>query len=112
MLFATHLVDRVTEVLGNMKLIESDFILCLRHARQRGVDERGPHVHRNAVDRRDSPRATARCMMPSTAFQLSPIKRETAEIDASCNQSITSASNKAVKPLPGSAHGTDVVTNP
>ncbi|WP_419636986.1 hypothetical protein, partial [Thiolapillus sp.] len=38
---------------------------------------------------RDRPRLTARCMMPSMAFQLSPIRRETAAVEASFNQSMT-----------------------
>ena len=52
-LLATDRIDRVTEVLGNMKLIEGNFVFRLWHALQRGIDERWPHVHRNAVDRRE-----------------------------------------------------------
>ena len=49
---------------------------------------------------RDSPRLTALCIMPSMAFQLRPIKRDTANVEASFNQSITNASNIAVNPEP------------
>ena len=48
-------------------------------------------------------------MMPSMAFQK-PIRRATAEVEASFNQSMTNASNSAVKPELGSAHGTVDVT--
>jgi len=40
------------------------------------------------------------------------IKRGTPSVEASFNQSITRASNSAVNPEPGSAHGTDTVTTP
>ena len=57
-------------------------------------------------------RFTARCIIPSMAFQLNPIKRDTADMDASFKQSMTRASNMALKPEFGSAHGADAVTTP
>jgi hypothetical protein len=48
-LLATDRIDRVTGVLSDMELIEGNFVFCLWHALQRGIDERWPHVHRDAV---------------------------------------------------------------
>ena len=62
--------------------------------------------------RRSSPRRTARCIIPSTSFQVRSNCRATAERLASCSQSITSASNSAVNPDPGSDHGTASVLTP
>ncbi|MDZ4257150.1 MAG: hypothetical protein U0974_10380 [Gemmatimonadales bacterium] len=45
-------------------------------------------------------------MIPSTASQLRCKRRLTAATLASCNQSMTTASNSAVKREPASAHGT------
>ena len=59
-----------------------------------------------SVLRRASPRATARCMIPSTACQLSRIRPATALTLASFSHPITSASNWAVYLELPSAQGT------
>ena len=72
-------------------------------------------MHRSLAardSRRPSPRATARLWMPAIAFQDRPSWRATAATVVSFNQSITSASNSAVNPEPGSAQGTATVTTP
>ncbi len=55
---------------------------------------------------------TARCMVPSIPFHLSPSHHRTALVEVSCNQSITSTSNSAVTPEPGSAQGTSICLTP
>ena len=59
-----------------------------------------------AASRRASPRRTARSMMPHASSQLIIIRSETALVGATLSHEIAKASNMAVNPLPGSAHGT------
>lgn len=64
------------------------------------------------VLRRARPCATARCMPPSTASQLSRIRLPTALTLASLSRTITSALNWAVYLELPSAHDTWMVTTP
>ena len=62
-------------------------------------------------DPRQGP-ATARCMMLSIAFQLSPRRHLAALARSSIRRSITIASNSAVNPEPGFARGTAICLIP
>lgn len=50
MLLLAHLIHRLAQVLGDMKLVESDLLPRLRDVRLAGADIGRPHAHRHRLD--------------------------------------------------------------